>query len=48
MLDWVGHRNEILARNAEMGKLSPDTLKGYQTLSEAGTGSVIWTPGPAN
>ena len=36
MLDWVEYRNEILGRIGELGKLSPDTLKGYQTLSGAG------------
>lgn len=36
MLDWVGYRNEILGRIGEMGRLSPDTLKGYQALSGAG------------
>ena len=35
MLDWVGYRNEILGRIGEMGRLSPDTLKGYQALSGA-------------
>lgn len=37
MLDWGGYRNEILERITEMGRLSPDTLKGYQALWGAGT-----------
>jgi AhpD family alkylhydroperoxidase len=37
MLDWVEYRTEILARIGELGRLSPDTLRGYQALSGAGT-----------
>jgi AhpD family alkylhydroperoxidase len=36
MLDWVAYRKELLGRIGEVGKLSPDTLAGYQTLSRAG------------
>ncbi|MBT2117951.1 carboxymuconolactone decarboxylase family protein [Dyella sp. LX-66] len=36
MLDWVQYRNELLGRIGEIGKLSPGTLAGYQTLSNAG------------
>ena len=36
MLDWVGYRKELLGRIGEIGKLSPDTLAGYQALSHAG------------
>jgi AhpD family alkylhydroperoxidase len=36
MLDWLQYRKELLSRIGEIGKLSPDTLKGYQTLSDAG------------
>jgi len=36
MLDWLQYRKELLGRIGEVGKLSPDTLKGYQTLSDAG------------
>jgi AhpD family alkylhydroperoxidase len=36
MLDWLQYRKELLGRIGEVGKLSPDTLKGYQTLSGAG------------
>lgn len=36
MLDWTGYHKEILGRIGEIGRLSPDTLKGYQTLSGAG------------
>ena len=36
MLNWLQYRKELLSRIGEIGKLSPDTLKGYQTLSDAG------------
>jgi AhpD family alkylhydroperoxidase len=36
MLDWLGYRKELIGRIGEIGKLSPDTLRGYQTLSGAG------------
>jgi alkylhydroperoxidase/carboxymuconolactone decarboxylase family protein YurZ len=35
MLDWNDYRNQILARVGEIGKLSPDTVKGYMTLGGA-------------
>jgi AhpD family alkylhydroperoxidase len=36
MLDWPEYRQELGTRIGEIGKLSPDTIKGYQTLSGAG------------
>lgn len=36
MLDWNDYRRQLMGRIGEMGKLSPDTLAGYQTLSAAG------------
>ncbi|SFB83383.1 alkylhydroperoxidase AhpD family core domain-containing protein [Polaromonas sp. OV174] len=36
MLDWVGYRKELMGSIGEVGRLSPDTLKGYQVLSGAG------------
>ena len=36
MLSWHEYRNQILARVGEIGKLSPDTVKGYMTLGGAG------------
>ena len=35
MLDWVTYQKELSARVGQIGKLSPDTLKGYQALSHA-------------
>jgi AhpD family alkylhydroperoxidase len=36
MLNWLEYRKELMGRIGEIGKLSPDTLAGYQTLSKAG------------
>ena len=36
MLNWNDYRNQILARVGEIGKLSPDTVKGYMALGGAG------------
>jgi AhpD family alkylhydroperoxidase len=36
MLDWLQYRTELMSRVGEIGRLSPDTLTGYQMLSKAG------------
>jgi len=36
MLDWQEYRKELLARIGDIAKLSPDTVRGYRTLSDAG------------
>lgn len=36
MLDWNTYRDELKGRIGEIGKLSPDTVRGYATLSGAG------------
>jgi AhpD family alkylhydroperoxidase len=36
MMNWLKYRKELLGRIGEIGKLSPDTVAGYQTLSKAG------------
>ena len=36
MFDWNEYRNQILGRLGEIGKLSPDTIKGYMALGGAG------------
>ena len=36
MMNWLEYRKELLVRIGELGRLSPDTLAGYQTLSRAG------------
>jgi AhpD family alkylhydroperoxidase len=37
MLDWVEYRSQLMGRIGEIGKLSPGTVQGYQTLTTAGT-----------
>ena len=37
MVDWNDYHRQILATLGQLGRLSPDTLRGYRTLSEAGT-----------
>ncbi|MFC0716668.1 carboxymuconolactone decarboxylase family protein [Luteimonas padinae] len=36
MIDWNTYRDELKGRIREIGKLSPDTVRGYATLSVAG------------
>lgn len=36
MLDWNGYRQQVLSGVGALGKLSPDTVKGYVTLGGAG------------
>jgi len=36
MLDWVNYKSELQTRVGQFGRLSPDTLKGYMALSQAG------------
>ena len=36
MLDWNNYRRQVVAGVGEIGKLSPETFKGYATLSGAG------------
>ena len=35
-MDWNVNRNHLMARIAELQALSPDTVKGYLTVSGAG------------
>jgi len=35
MFDWNAYKSELLKTIPEFAKLSPDSLKGYQTLSDA-------------
>ena len=36
MMDWNLYRQQVVAGVGGLGKLSPDTVKGYGTLSTAG------------
>jgi hypothetical protein len=36
MLDWDRYRQERLGRIGEPGRLTPQTVRGYRELSDAG------------
>jgi AhpD family alkylhydroperoxidase len=36
MLDWLDYRKKLTGRIGQFATLSPETVKGYQTLSKAG------------
>lgn len=36
MLDWNDYQKQLMSTIGQIGALSPDTLKGYQTLGGAG------------
>jgi AhpD family alkylhydroperoxidase len=37
MLDWNGYREQVLATVTELARTSPDTVRGYRQLSDAGS-----------
>ena len=36
MLDWNDYQRQVLASIAELGRRSPETVRGYRELSGAG------------
>ena len=36
MLDWNTYQQQLVANIAQIGKISPDTVRGYRELSDAG------------
>jgi AhpD family alkylhydroperoxidase len=36
VLNWIEYCKELMGRIGEFGAISPETVKGYQTLSKAG------------
>lgn len=36
MLDWNAYRQQIAHRIGDLGRLSPETVRGYRGLSQAG------------
>jgi AhpD family alkylhydroperoxidase len=44
MLDWNSYRQQLSVRIGEIARLSPDTIKGYQALSAAGTRTNLLGP----
>jgi AhpD family alkylhydroperoxidase len=39
MLNWLDYRKQLAGRIGQLATLSPETVKGYQTLSKAGAAS---------
>jgi AhpD family alkylhydroperoxidase len=37
MLNWEEYRSQLLTTIGEIGRVSPDLLRGYRTISEAGS-----------
>lgn len=37
MMDWNGYRDQLMAGIGDLQKLSPDTVAGYMTASNAGS-----------
>ena len=44
MLDWNTYRQQLMVRVGEIAKISPETIKGYQTLSAAGQKTNLLGP----
>jgi AhpD family alkylhydroperoxidase len=44
MLEWDKYRQELLTRIGDLGRLSPETVRGYRALSDAGTHTAQLTP----
>src|SRR4030081_193321 len=36
MLDWNAYQQQLLAAIGQIGKISPDTVRGYREISDAG------------
>jgi len=36
MLNWIDYRKKLVGRIGDFASVSPETVKGYQTLSKAG------------
>ncbi len=41
MLNWNEYQEQVLANVAEIGKISPDTVRGYSGLSNAGNKTAV-------
>jgi AhpD family alkylhydroperoxidase len=44
MLDWERYRQDVLARIGDLGKLTPQTVRGYRELSDAGNKTAHLDP----
>jgi AhpD family alkylhydroperoxidase len=37
MLEWDAYRQQLMTRIGDLGRLSPETVRGYRALSDAGS-----------
>jgi AhpD family alkylhydroperoxidase len=44
MMDWNGYREQLLARIGELGKATPETIRGYRQLGDAGAKANLLGP----
>ena len=44
MLDWNGYRQQLLGRIGELAKRTPDTVRGYRQLGDAGARANVLGP----
>lgn len=44
MFDWTDYRKQLLARIAEFGRISPETIRGYRELGDAGAKTGLLDP----
>jgi hypothetical protein len=48
MMYWMEYLEQLIATIGQIASLSPDTVRGYCTLSEAGRKTGGWTTRHAN
>lgn len=44
MFDWAAYRKQLSQRIAEIGRISPDTVRGYRELGQAGDKANLLGP----
>jgi AhpD family alkylhydroperoxidase len=44
MIDWNDYHAQVLKRISEIGHASPDVVRGYRTISEAGAKTGLLDP----
>ena len=44
MIDWNDYHAQVLKRIGELGQISPDVVRGYRALSDAGTKTGLLDP----
>lgn len=42
MMDWIGYRQQVAAGVGTLGKLTPDTVRGYVQLGQAGAKTGVF------